>query len=472
MRKSCALVSAISGLAITSIASAGVVDATIHLAEGDPLDGSTIDILNSPFTNSLGQIGLVAGLADGRRAVMLDGVAIFTSDDALPDSLTGGEGTMGIGDNGEFIYSPSFNGDDAVYGEIGLIARDNDPAIDFTAGFNNTFHSRPRMLPDGSSYWVSGTNDGMGGTSTQNRIVYLRNAGSGNIFGILRAGDNLGGAIVAPAGGIDFDNAISDDGQQFLWIFNDVLAGSTAADGTLAINNTVIAREGGPSGGGDNWDNFDQTSINNAGDSIFSGDTDGATTVDEFIAYNGQIVLRENDSVGGGILDGSVDAVSISNDGTAAFIWELALGGGLNETLFYASDASDIPGTVVRVVSVGDSLDTDGDGLGDLTVTDFNAGIGPGIDLAGDGLIHVELDVENNDLVEFEVIATFDVGGAGPCTVADNSAPFGVLDLADVQGFVNGFLNQTADADLAAPFSVWDFADVQAFVAAFTGGCP
>ncbi len=471
MRNTCAL-AAVAGLAIASLASAGVVDATIHLAEGDVVDGSTIDNLNSPFTNGLGQIGLVANLADGRRAIMLNGVEIFTSDDALPDVLTGGEGTMGVGDNGEFIYSPSFNGGDAVYGDVGIIAEDDAPAIDFTPGFNNTFHSRPRMLPDGSSYWVSGTNDGAGGTSTQNRIIYLRNAGSGNIFGILRAGDNVGGAIVAPAGGIDFDNAISDDGQQFLWIFNDVLAGGTAADGTLAINNTVIAQEGGPTGQGDNWDNFDQTDINNAGNYLVSGDTDGATTVDEFIAYNGTIVLRENDALGGGIVDGSVDAVSINDDNEAAFIWELDLGTGPAETLFFASDAADIPGTAQVVVSVGDVLDVDGDGMGDLTVTDFNAGIGPGVNLAEDGFVHVELDVEDNDLLQFEIIATFAVGGVGPCNAADNAEPFGVLDLGDVGGFVAGFLGQTPAADLAAPFGVWDLADVQAFIAAFTGGCP
>ena len=48
----------------------------------------------------------------------------------------------------------------------------------------------------------------------------------------------------------------------------------------------------------------------------------------------------------------------------------------------------------------------------------------------------------------------------------------GVLDLADVQAFIGGFLNQEPAADLAAPFGVWDLADVQGFITSFMAGCP
>jgi hypothetical protein len=63
------------------------------------------------------------------------------------------------------------------------------------------------------------------------------------------------------------------------------------------------------------------------------------------------------------------------------------------------------------------------------------------------------------------------VAGQG-CNDADNAEPFGVLDLADVQGFIGAFVNQQPAADIAAPAGVWDLADVQAFVGAFTSGCP
>ncbi len=62
--------------------------------------------------------------------------------------------------------------------------------------------------------------------------------------------------------------------------------------------------------------------------------------------------------------------------------------------------------------------------------------------------------------------------GAQGCNAADNAAPFGVLDLADVQGFISAFTSQGDAADVAEPFGTWDLADVQGFISAFTAGCP
>ena len=58
------------------------------------------------------------------------------------------------------------------------------------------------------------------------------------------------------------------------------------------------------------------------------------------------------------------------------------------------------------------------------------------------------------------------------CNAADNSEPFGILDLSDVQGFINGFNTQGSAADIAEPFGVWDLSDVQLFISEFTAGCP
>lgn len=57
-------------------------------------------------------------------------------------------------------------------------------------------------------------------------------------------------------------------------------------------------------------------------------------------------------------------------------------------------------------------------------------------------------------------------------TARPTSPPTGVLDLADVQAFVTGFVGMDPIADLAAPFGVFDLADLQAFVGAFNAGCP
>ena len=399
----------VAGLAAPATAG-GPVSGSIILKEGDALDGSTVTSVNAPFTNGLGQVGFVAVLDDARRAIWYDNAPIFTSDMAAPDALTGGEGTMGIGNAGQFIYSPSFNGDDAVWGQDGLIAVENTQAPDFAAGLNSTFHSRPQMTDDGTAYWIAGINDGAGGTSSVERVLYRRDTG-GVITGLYRAGDVVDGATIATGSGIDFDFAFSGNNAHSMVLFNDA-AQATTADARLAVNDVIVAGEGLATGQGDNWDNFDAMSVNNAGNYVFSGDTDGGSDVDEFIAYNGAIALREGDVIGSGALDGSVDALSINNNNEAVFIWDIDDAGGDIETLFYASDASNMVASTVALLSVGDLFDADGDNVADWIIDDFNAsaGIGPGLDLAEDGLVYVEVDLESLDgLVNIEAIISLRV---------------------------------------------------------------
>jgi hypothetical protein len=55
---------------------------------------------------------------------------------------------------------------------------------------------------------------------------------------------------------------------------------------------------------------------------------------------------------------------------------------------------------------------------------------------------------------------------------ADLAEPFGVLDLSDINAFINGFVAQDPIADLATPEGVFDLADVNAFLQSFVVGCP
>ncbi|USN99516.1 MAG: hypothetical protein H6810_02240 [Phycisphaeraceae bacterium] len=57
-----------------------------------------------------------------------------------------------------------------------------------------------------------------------------------------------------------------------------------------------------------------------------------------------------------------------------------------------------------------------------------------------------------------------------PCP-ADLVEPFGLLDLADVNAFVTGFIGMTAVGDLDGN-GLWDLTDVNIFVNSFIGGCP
>jgi len=69
------------------------------------------------------------------------------------------------------------------------------------------------------------------------------------------------------------------------------------------------------------------------------------------------------------------------------------------------------------------------------------------------------------------VVAIGGPGPGGPCTQADTAEPFGVLDLADIQRFIQLFTSQHCNADFRPPWAVFDLADVQAFASSFLNGC-
>jgi hypothetical protein len=58
------------------------------------------------------------------------------------------------------------------------------------------------------------------------------------------------------------------------------------------------------------------------------------------------------------------------------------------------------------------------------------------------------------------------------CNVADLASPYGVLDLADIGGFVQAFLAREPVADLDPPYGVFDLGDIATFVIEFEAGCP
>jgi uncharacterized lipoprotein YddW (UPF0748 family) len=84
-------------------------------------------------------------------------------------------------------------------------------------------------------------------------------------------------------------------------------------------------------------------------------------------------------------------------------------------------------------------------------------------DLDGDGMV--------DDADRARLIALLDEATGEPCP-ADLAPPFGVLDLADVNTFIFGFITQNPVSDLAEPTGVFDLQDIGAFIDSFNGGCP
>jgi hypothetical protein len=133
--------------------------------------------------------------------------------------------------------------------------------------------------------------------------------------------------------------------------------GAPTAEGT-----PIPAAQGGMPG--ENWDNFDSQGINEAGDVMFTGDTDGATTTDEFIAKNGTILYREGDVVDGFTLTGSIYFAYMSESGDIAYVWDVVDPGGALEAL-YVNDQ--------LLLKEGDPVDWDRDGYVESAnvLTDF-----------------------------------------------------------------------------------------------------
>jgi hypothetical protein len=388
-------------------ASAGVVGVTPIAASGQTVPQGTLTTLNSPFTNALGQVGFTGSIetpAGTTSFVWIDNGIAWLSSDALPIVITGAETTMGIGNAGEFIYSPSVDGLDAVWGEEGLILRETDAAPGLPSLFV-TFCSRPRMLPDGRSYWLSGTTTSQGGV-TNGRALFSR-APDGLITPVVASGQAIDGLILSDVG-VDFEYDVSDNNAYRITL-HDTTA-DAALDALVAINGSLAVQEGAPTGDGDNWQNFDTVGINNFGDWLLAGDTNGPLSNEEFIAFNGSIVIREADTLAGVPLGGgSVTALSLNNIGDAVFIWNLDAA----EVLFFA-ETSAFPSAVV-VLQVGDSIDTNGDDIADATVTDLNASgvVGPGLDLPDTGQLYLGIDAMTAS-GETEMIVAVDLPGDPP----------------------------------------------------------
>lgn len=393
--------SAISKTRSSTSQSGGVVPIRAFLIarQGDMPEGlaGPITALNSPISNGLAEVGFLGSADDGLGGTdqfIWRGTGVqFIDSSVIGQSLTGGESVMGIGDSQQFIYSPSVDGGDAVWTHNGLLLRAATQAPGFALGTTVTFNSRPTMTPSGAAYWVAGFNE-TSGTNTQGRVLYVSSdAQPGTIIPVLRSDDLVGGIPVARPNGIGFEFSVSDDGQHLAAILS-LDTGSSLNDGVIYIDGSFFVQESAPNGMGANWDNFDLVAVNNLGNFVFSGDTTADPATDEFVAINGIVVVEEGDTLGGVTLasPATVQAASINNLDQLVHLWQLSG----TEVLFFSCSAVAAGSTSVPVLGLGDSLDFNDDGSADATVVDFNAlpSNGPGLSLAEDGAIHVEVDLD------------------------------------------------------------------------------
>ncbi len=396
---------------------AAVVAAVGQEVSGSP--GEVVTSLNAPTTNGRGQVGFTGSIDFASDTfVWYDDDVVWRNSDALPDdSLSGAEPTMGIGDDGVFVYSPSVNGNDAVWGGLASFADLILAEGDEIYGAYPTFNSRPSMTPDGTAHWIAGLAASPGG-STAGRVLFSRATSSTAEIEIVQVtGDVVDGFTIAEPAGLDFDYQVADNrAHRIHMLFLET--GSSLDDAAISVDSLIVARESMPTGEGDNWSNFDVVTINNAGHYLFSGDTDGNTLTDEFIAYDGAISIREGDVLDGVALTtgANVRALSINNLGIAVHLWGIA--GGVSEKVLFVGEAANLAATSRKLLAIGDPVDVDADGIPDATVDDLKGSSisGPALSLAEDSHVYVEVElIDVGDTQPYEAILRVPLGFDTPC---------------------------------------------------------
>jgi hypothetical protein len=353
--------------------------ASALLREGDALPGApgeTISSINNPVVNHVGgyavtvnttgsgtTLGNIWGNATGGP-----GDLIITEGLYGDLQQTSFESFHGLSNAGVPAYSAIST--NVVSGTTGLdgawlgtmiVLNEEDP-VPTIPEFFSTFNSRVATTGDGIPYWVGGIGKTQGG-STQDRVLYY----STGLVPVLKDGDTIAG-VAEPVDGLDFDFRFSELGTFYLTPVD--VDSSSTNDRVLVLNGAAlflggsIVREANPIpasiGGlpGENWDNFDNMGITEAGFTFFTGDTDASTSMDEFVCVGGQIVLREGDTVntpgGPATLSGSIEGGYLNEDQDWTVIWDVNNADGNVEALIVNGEA---------LLLEGDAVDLDGDGV-------------------------------------------------------------------------------------------------------------
>jgi hypothetical protein len=397
---------------------------TALLREGDPSPsgtaGQVITGLNNTAVNQSGGFAVTLSANDGT-----------TTSSQVWGNLSGGpgafireEGTIGmftqvsyesffsISANG-VCYSPSSEDMSGNTGLDGVWVDDTIVGIELgqvpgTTDFFS-FGSRPGITDNGIPYFVGGITDTQGG-STQQRVLFYGTTPTA----VMQTGDllpNLPAALTTS--GVDFDFRFSALGTHNIVPVD--IDTSTADDGAMTIDGMGLMLGGGlvqeanpmPAavGGlaGENWDNFDFCGITEAGDYMFTGDTDGDTATDEFILRNGMVWAREGDMIDGQLIDGAIEGAFLNESNELAYIWDIDLAGANLEALFLED---------TMLLKEGDEVDWDGDGSPDpgVVVTNFTGISALTLDANGGIYFTADVDVAGSILEGYFYIGPDEVG--------------------------------------------------------------
>lgn len=388
---------------------ANAVPIQVAAKVGDSFGGRTVTGLGQPFTNTFGDVGFVMLMNDSTRSIYYATGEVFNSSSVAGHTLTGSEDTMGISDAGGWIYSPSYDGGDAVFTNNGVLLAQPQPNPALPGTFSS-FNSRPRMGANGTAWWIGGYSTTAGGATTNRALFKNPNPSDPSQTVMVEKGGDVISGLTLSSSATGFAYDIADNGNHYIRS-NTFTGVPTTSDTAIVVNGAIVAREGDPTGSGGNWQNWRFVGINNSGNYTICGDD--STTADDFVTFNNTIAVRQGDVIAGLTLGTTVDMVSINNNNQIAMIWDLVGGG---EGLFLGHGASLLSSALL--LRTGDPLDVDGDTIPDYTLTDFtaSAAIAPGLDLSDSDTVWVSITmtpVAGGSAIESIVGVAVPAPGAG-----------------------------------------------------------
>ncbi len=291
---------------------AGVINAAIRL-EGDSVPGvGLITRIDNVTINNNGD-WLIEADTDFANTEQ-DTVLLNAAGVVLREGFGGLSGPPGALINSFDSVTLNNSGDGGFNLFLEMLPSDQDTGVYFNADLiiqEGDFSTASGFSPDtpyvgflevqvnnNNQLMVIASMDDIALPSGVDRAIVVVNAMTGAEMVIAKEGDVLSGQVeaVADFGTGPHDSAFNDNGD--VLFFAD-LAGNTATDGVIYINNTLIAQEGSPSPlAGRNYEILSSRGrdMNNSGVAVFKANLDGDAADDEVIIANGAVFMREGDT--------------------------------------------------------------------------------------------------------------------------------------------------------------------------------
>ena len=233
------------------------------------------------------------------------------------------------------------------------------------------------------------------------------------------------------------------------------------------------------------------------GFTVGAPDDDATTGIWERVNPNGTQAQPEDDNTpngtiawvtGQGTPGGGLGDEDVDNGATSLVSNRIDLTGTDSATIAYArwysNDAGNAPNADVFEVFVSDDdgqnyvlVETVGPAGAGTSGGWIDAGFNVSDFVSLTSTVRVKFvasDEDDGSIVEAGVddVRVLGVSCSSDDCAADLAAPFGIVDIDDVDAFIGAFVAGDALADLAAPFGLIDIDDVDAFIDAFLAGCP